>query len=51
MNYDDAFCMVDWLNERFRRAGMKPWYRWAVDMNWNKIRKWAVMLGYKGAIQ
>jgi len=51
MNYTETMDLIDFLNERFRRAGAKPWYLWAVDMNWNKVKGWAKRLGYKGATQ
>ena len=50
MDYTDTMKMIDWLSERFRKAGLKPWYRWAVDITWDKIERWASLLGYKGGI-
>ena len=48
MNYIQITDMIDFLNDRFRKAGMKPWYKWAIDIDWEKVKKWARMLGYKG---
>ena len=45
MNYDECVKLVCWLNERFRKAGMKPWYCWAVDFSWDKLERWAKRLG------
>jgi len=49
VNYQEATDMLDWLNERFRKARMKPWYRWAIDIDWDKVKKWTKLLGYKEA--
>jgi len=38
--------MIDFLNERFRQAGMTPWFMWAVRIDWEKIRRWCAFLGY-----
>ncbi len=48
MTYPEAIALVDFLNERFRKAGMQPWYLWAIELNWGKLRRWAVRLGYTG---
>ena len=42
--------LVDFLNERFRVAGMKPWHLWAIDCDWNKLKTWAKRLGYRGKL-
>ena len=44
MNYEEAMELIDYLNDRFRRASMKPWHRWAVDINWNKLKRWRQLL-------
>ena len=44
MTYDEAAELVNWLNERFRKAGMKPWYLWAIDISWEKLKRWRTML-------
>ena len=45
MTLDEDFALVGWLNERFRKAHIKPWYQWAVEITWEKLNRWAVMLG------
>lgn len=47
MNFIQAERLINFLNERFRQAGMKPWYRWGIHITWDKLRRWARMLGYK----
>jgi len=50
MNYAEAMKLIDFLNVRFHKAGMRqPWYLWAVDMPWGKLRRWAQHLGYEEA--
>jgi len=39
MNYTETIAMIDWLSNRFRQGGLKPWYRWAVDIDWEKVCK------------
>ena len=46
MTYDEAKDLIDFLNERFRRAGMVPWYTWAVPITTEKLIRWARRLGY-----
>ena len=57
MTYDESVALVEFLNERFRRAGMKrpiasimaPWYTRAVPITWEKLIQWARRLGYDRA--
>lgn len=49
MTYDECMAMLDFLNDRFAKAGMRPWYRWAVKIDWPKLKRWAVMLGWNDA--
>ena len=49
MTYDESMALVGFLNERFRRAGMAPWYTWAVPITWEKLIQWARRLGYDRA--
>jgi len=45
VTYDEAMELVGWLNNRFRKAGMRqPWYIWAVDLSWGKLRRWRELL-------
>lgn len=46
MTLEEDEALVDWLNKRFRKLGMKqPWYKWAVEITWEKLERWAQMLG------
>lgn len=47
MTYNEAVELVDYLNERFRKSGMKPWYLWAVDISWEKLMRWRKLLAGK----
>jgi len=47
VTYDECVARVDFLNARFRKAGMRPWYTWAIRMDWPKIVRWCSLLGYK----
>lgn len=49
MTFDDAYDLVAWLNRRFREAGMRPWYLWAVPITWDKLQRWGQLLGYRGS--
>lgn len=42
MTYDECMALVAWMNNRFRKAGMKPWYSWvtAQPITWNKLLNW-----------
>lgn len=47
VTYEEAVSLVNFLNERFRRAKMTPWYLWAVDIDWSKLQRWARHLGWQ----
>ena len=47
MKYEECTALIDFLNERFCKAGMQPWYKWAVDISWGKLKLWGRMLGYE----
>jgi len=47
VNYEESMRLIDFLLERFRKAGMRPFYLWAIPITWEKLQKWAKMLGYK----
>ena len=49
MTYNETMELVGFLNRRFAKAGMTPWYLWAVNLTWEKLDRWAKMLGYKEA--
>lgn len=40
MMFDDAISLVDFINARFRKAGMAPWYTWGVIITWEKLQRW-----------
>lgn len=46
MNYKDSIDLIEWLNDRFRKSGMQPWYLWAVNINWSKLKDWSIKLSY-----
>ena len=46
MTYDEAIAKIDFLNERFRKARITPWYEWAVRIDWEKVNHWCRLLGY-----
>ena len=41
----ECFALIDFLNDRMR-AFRNPWYTWAVEITWEKLIRWAKMLGY-----
>ena len=45
MGYQECIDLVNFLNKRLR-AFRNPWYTWAIDITWEKLRRWAKMLGY-----
>lgn len=49
MTFNQAMAMLDFLNERFRRAGMtRRWWEWAINApSWDKLKHWAERLGYE----
>jgi len=42
----NRLAMIDFLNTRLR-SFKTPWYRWAIDITWDKLERWAKMLGWK----
>ena len=50
MTYQQATELIDFLGKRFRAAGLKPWYRWAVPITWGKLQLWSERLGYQEGI-
>lgn len=49
MNYRQCTDLLNFLNHRMR-SFTNPWYSWAIRITWNKLRRWAELLGYKGDI-
>lgn len=45
MTYLETMELVTFLNDRFQKAGMRPWYEWAVEIAWEKLQIWGVKLG------
>ena len=43
MNYEESVKLIDFINSRMRPLG---WHRWAVDLSWAKLQRWAKSLGY-----
>jgi len=41
----ECFALIDFLNDRLR-AFRNPWYTWAIEITWEKLVRWAGMLGY-----
>ena len=41
----ECFALIDFLNDRLR-AFRNPWYTWAIEITWDKLVRWAKMLGY-----
>jgi hypothetical protein len=46
MTYNEAMELISFLNNRMRKMHT-PWYQWAVFITWEKLERWASMLGYK----
>ena len=46
MNYEDSMKLIDFLINRMRPL---RWYL-LPNVTWDKMRKWASMLGYKGEL-
>jgi len=45
MNGAECFALIDFLNGRMR-AFRNPWYTWAIKITWEKLVRWANILGY-----
>jgi len=45
MTYDECMDLLDFLNYRLR-SFRNPWYTWAIDITWEKLFRWAKLLGY-----
>lgn len=45
MTYDECMSLIAFLNRRMRRF-RNPWYTWAVDITWPKLRRWGKRLGW-----
>ncbi len=48
MAYAECVALVVFLNRRFAKAKMNPWYLWGIEITWDKLRKWGEMLNYRG---
>ena len=45
MTYDECTSLIDFLNDRLKKF-QNSWYTWAVEITWEKLKRWGVRLGW-----